>query len=53
MIYTELFGKYKGTHDRDEEKHDIDSHIEDDDIEGIDGFAGDININNVSRVEAV
>ena len=52
-IYAKLCGKGKGTYDGNEETNNIDSDSEDDGIEGLDGFAWDININNVSRIETV
>ena len=53
MIYAELYGKGKGTYDGDERRQDTDSDSKDDDIEGYDGFAGDININNALQIESV
>ena len=55
MIYAKLCGKCKGNYNGDAEIHDIDTdnNRKDDDIEGFDGFIGDINIINSLQIEAV
>ena len=40
-------------YDGDEETQDIDSDSKDNNIERFNGFAGNINFNNVSRIRAV
>ena len=52
-MYTKLCGKGEGLYDGDKERQDIDSDNKDDDIERFDGFVGDINIVNVSQIEAL
>ena len=52
-IYANLCCKDKGMYDGDEETQDIDSDINNDNIEGFGSYAGDININNFSWIEAL